>query len=116
VELASRQPCKGLVLEAPFSSLKRLANEKLPFFFPSLFLKYSFDNVGKINLVKSPVLFIHGEADTLIPPAHTIRLFEVFSGKKKKVIIPNAQHNDVNTFTEYEQIMAKELRQFFDAS
>ena len=116
LELASRQPCKGLVLEAPFSSLKHLANEKLPFFFPSLYLKYSFDNLAKINKVTCPVLFIHGEADTLIPPAHTIRLFERFSGKKKKVIIRNAQHNDVNTFTEYEQLMANEFRPFFDAS
>jgi fermentation-respiration switch protein FrsA (DUF1100 family) len=116
VELASRQPCKGLVLEAPFSSLKRLANEKLPFFFPSLYLKYSFDNVGKIKDVNSPVLFIHGQADTLIPLAHTTKLFEEFRGKKKKVIIPAAQHNDVNTFPEYEQLIIKEFREFFDPS
>jgi fermentation-respiration switch protein FrsA (DUF1100 family) len=115
VELATRQHCKGLVLEAPFSSLKRLANEKLPFFFPSLYLKYSFDNLGKINKVKNPVLFIHGQADTLIPPAHTVNLFEEFKGKKKKVIIPNAEHNDVNTFSEYEQLITIEFREFFDA-
>jgi fermentation-respiration switch protein FrsA (DUF1100 family) len=114
VDLAAKQPCKGLVLEAPFSSLTQLANEKLPFFFPSFFLKYSFDNVGKINKVSSPVLFIHGDADTLIPLTHTDTLFARFSGKKKKVIIGNAAHNDLNAFPEYERLINKELSLFFE--
>jgi pimeloyl-ACP methyl ester carboxylesterase len=58
VELASRHKVKGLILESPYTSLKKLANEKLPFFFPSLYLRYNFDNLKKINQVKFPIRFI----------------------------------------------------------
>lgn len=113
VELASRHAVKGLILEAPYTSLKKLANEKMPFLLPSLFLRFHFDNIGKINSVKSPVLFIHGANDTLIPPSHTNKLFDHFSGKKKKVIIPEGSHNDLNEFAEYHEGLMKIIPELF---
>lgn len=113
VELASRHIVKGLILEAPYTSLKKLANEKMPFLLPSLFLRFHFDNIGKINSVKSPVLFIHGAKDTLIPPSHTDKLHEHFGGKKKKVIIQNGSHNDLNDFTEYHEVLIKLAPELF---
>jgi uncharacterized protein len=100
-ELAARHACKGLILESPFTSLKKLARQKVPFLFPSLFLKYHFDNLGKINSVKCPVLFIHGDLDSLIPVSHSDRLFDQFSGKKKKVIIEGGEHNNLSNFQTY---------------
>jgi hypothetical protein len=116
VDLASRQPCKGLILESPFSSLSKLATEKFPLFFPSLFLKYRFDNVDKVNLVKSPVIFLHGSDDTLIPASHSHRLFEKFSGKKKLIIVDRGAHNDLHAFTQYEDFLKAELPAFFQSS
>ncbi len=113
-ELASKQHAKGLILEAPFSGLKKLANQKMPLLIPSLFLKYKFDNIGKINKVKSPVLFIHGSKDQLIPPTHTDDLYNAFEGMKKKIIIPKAGHNDVNAYPEYHRAMAETLTHFFN--
>lgn len=113
VDLASRQRCKGLILESPFSSLAKLANEKFPVFFPSLYLRYRFDNIGKINKVQSPVVFLHGSDDTLIPPGHSRRLFEHFRGKKKLVIVDRGSHNDLHAFHQYEQFLQGELSSFF---
>jgi hypothetical protein len=105
-----------LILESPFSSLSKLATEKFPLFFPSLFLKYRFDNLDKVNLVKSPVIFLHGSDDTLIPASHSHRLFEKFSGKKKLIIVDRGAHNDLHAFTQYEDFLKAELPAFFQSS
>jgi fermentation-respiration switch protein FrsA (DUF1100 family) len=101
VELVSKHQIKGVILEAPYISLKKLAHEKAPFLLPSLWLSFHFNNLEKINRIKCPVLFIHGDQDTLIPPSHSSNLFETFSGKKKLVMISGGSHNDLDTFSEY---------------
>lgn len=113
VDVASKQPCKGLILEAPYTSLSKLANEKFPLFFPSVYIKFKFDNIRKINKVKCPVVFLHGAKDSLIPVSHTEKLFEKFTGKKKKSIIAQGSHNDLNDFSEYEQFLKEVLSSFF---
>jgi len=113
VDLASRQPCKGLILESPYSSLGKLANEKFPLFFPSLLLKYRFESVQKITNVKCPVIFLHGSDDTLIPASHSRRLFQKFTGKKKLIIVDRGSHNDLHAFTEYEDFLKGVLPSFF---
>jgi len=116
VEIASKFPCKGLVLESPYSSLKKLADEKLPFFFPSLYLKYSFDNFKKINEVKCPIIFLHGVKDTLIPVSHAKKLCEKFKGRKKLVLVAEGSHNDLNSFDEHSVFLHEVLPMFFDIS
>lgn len=112
VDLGSRKACRTLILESPYSSLGRLANEKFPLFFPSLLLRFSFDNTGKINRVKSPVIFLHGSDDTLIPVSHSRRLFARFTGRKKLIIVPQGAHNDLHAFREYEEFLQDVLPTF----
>lgn len=114
VDLASRKPCQGLILESPYSSMEELATEKFPFFFPSLYLQYKFDNFGKINRVKSPVIFLHGLEDGLIPASHSRRLFESFKGKKKLIEVPGGSHNNLASFTAYVEFL-KNFPAFFQA-
>ena len=113
VQIAANHPCKGLVLESPFASLASLANEKLPFFFPSLYLRFRFDNLRKIEYVKCPVIFLHGSADTLIPPHHSAKLFERFPGRKKRILVHGGAHNDLHAFTQYEDFVTAVLPTFF---
>jgi uncharacterized protein len=113
VETAARHKPKGVILESPFTSLKKLARQKVPFLLPGLLLKYHFDNLGKINSIKSPILFIHGSDDSLIPASHTDQLFEKFSGRKKKIIIEGADHNDLNSFSTYHQAISTSIPEIF---
>lgn len=113
VELARRHVVKGLVLESAFTSLTDLADEKLPFFFPSVYLRFSFNNLKKINMVRSPVIFIHGSTDSLIPSAHCKELYKRFTGKKKLILIEGGSHNDLNAFPEYNRFVAGDLTGFF---
>ena len=61
VDLASREPCLGAVLEAAFTSsydiLKRYFFGKIP----SELTQDAYDSLGKIHLIRAPLLFIHGE-------------------------------------------------------
>ena len=113
VDLASRVSCLGLVLESPFSSMGQLANEKFPFLFPALFLKYRFDNSAKMAKVKCPVIFLHGSDDTLIPPVHSQRLFKSFRGSKRLIIVDHGSHNDLHAFTQYKAFLTGVLPSFF---
>lgn len=112
-ELAKNHTVGGLVLESAFTSLKKVANEKMPFLLPSLLLEFKFDNLSKINKVNCPVFFLHGGADDLIAPSHTEKLFEAFEGKKEKVVIPQAGHNNVDQFEVYHTTLKETLPEFF---
>lgn len=114
MHVAENRPCKGLILESPFSSLTRLANEKLPFFFPSLYIRFRFDNLSTINKVTCPVIFLHGTHDELIPDTHSRRLFARFKGKKKMILIDRGAHNDLHTFIQYQEFLKGELPYFFE--
>jgi uncharacterized protein len=113
VEIASRKKCAGLVLESSYSSLATLANEKVPFFFPSFYLHAKFNNLNKIGQVSAPIAFVHGADDTLIPPAHSHVLFEAFRGKKTFVLIDKGQHNDLHGFPEYKNFINETMPAFF---
>ena len=47
-----------------------------------------------VPYIKAPVLFIHGAADTLVPPAMMEELFAACRGKKDKLIVAGAGHGD----------------------
>jgi len=113
VDLASKHKTRGLILESPYSSLKKLANEKLPLLFPSLYLRFHFNNIQKIKKVECPVILIHGGKDTLIPAAHSERLFKKITGEKKMILIPEGSHNDLNSFQEYDEFLEEILPAFF---
>lgn len=113
VDLASKKKSKGLVLESPFSSFARLANEKFPFFFPSLYLRFRFNNLRKINDVRCPVIFLHGSDDTLIPPSHSRQLFDRFKGMKKIILVDKGAHNDLHAFQQYKEFLQVGLVDFF---
>ncbi len=44
--------------------------------------------------IKVPVLFIHGDADTLIPPAMMEELFTACKAKRAKLVVEGAGHGD----------------------
>jgi fermentation-respiration switch protein FrsA (DUF1100 family) len=113
VDLASRVDLQGLVLEAAYSSLIKLAQEKAPFLIPSWWLKFRFNNLVKIDSVKCPVLFIHGSNDSLIPPSHSQALFNRFMGKKEIAIIEGGSHNDLDSFDEFHRALKNVLPRLF---
>jgi len=114
-DLASRYPVKGLILEAPYSSLRALAQERVPLLLPKYWLSYSFDNLSKIQKLKAPVLIIHGDADAVIPFHHSAELFDACHSKKKLVVIPGGPHNNLNVYPQYFEAISLAAEDFFDS-
>lgn len=100
-----RERVRALVVEGTPSSYRDLAREKLAeFWLTWLFqvpLSWTIDDryrpvdaVASISPV--PVLIIHGEADTIVPPAHAKTLFAAAREPKTLWLLPRTEH--VQTF------------------
>ena len=89
VDLASRRPVAGLILQSPFLSAFRVMTRipVLPF--------DRFNNLRKIRKVHCPVLVIHGTQDTVINVAHGKELFAAANEPKQAFWVDGANHNDV---------------------
>ncbi len=89
VELATREPVAGLVLESAFTSAYRVMTR-----WP-LLPGDKFENLRKLPAVRCPVLVIHGRADGVIPFAHGEALFAAALGRKSHLWVDLAGHNDL---------------------
>ncbi|MGB2693873.1 MAG: alpha/beta hydrolase [Dehalococcoidia bacterium] len=114
VELALREPCAGLILRAPFTSIRDLIMERYPrlrgpmSFVPWLPLT-RYDSAAKIRRVGVPLLVMHGDADESVPYRMGKRLHELATDPKTMVTFPNAGHQDVPL-----EIMLPAMRQFIE--
>jgi len=93
IDLASRRPCAGLILEAPFTSAGDVAGTLVPYVGPLLIR--SFNSVPKIRWIRVPKLFMHGDRDEVVPLRLGQELFEAAQGVKTFWLIPGAGHNDI---------------------
>jgi hypothetical protein len=51
---------------------------------------------ARVRSITLPILILHGEWDTLIPPSYAYYLFETVGSEVKRLeIIPGAGHNDI---------------------
>jgi hypothetical protein len=94
VDLARDRPLAGLVLESTFTSLADAARGVLGPLAP-LLVRGRFASDRKIARVRCPLLFLHGERDTLVDPRLGRRLFELAPEPKRFEAIPGAGHNDL---------------------
>lgn len=89
IDLASRQPVAGLVVEGSFVTAFRVATR----WAISPFDK--FRNVHKIKTVRCPVLILHGHKDDVIRFWHGQHLFAAAPEPKRAAWIEAAGHNDL---------------------
>ena len=80
--------------------------------FPArLLLHQRFDSLKKIKSLQTPVLFIHGTDDEIIPARMSQALFDAAGVPKKLWLVPNAGHHDVASVSgeQYFGMVQKEL-------
>lgn len=98
--LASTQTIAALILQSPYTAIRNLIREKAGIF-SFLVSSHSWDNLNAMQKIQCPVLFIHGQADTLIPSNHSQVLHDAcldIEGKKL-IILPNEDHNSMSEMT-----------------
>jgi hypothetical protein len=113
--LALREPPPGLILRAPFTSVRDLAIGRHPrvraalLFAPWIPLT-NYDSLSKIRRYQGPLLVMHGDADTTVPEAMGQRMFEAApTAKKRYVIFPNGGHSDLSV-----ELLVPAITQFID--
>ncbi len=111
VELASKDNFSGVILESPYTSMVDMGKRFYPFIPVSLFQRDRYNSIKKIKKINSPILVLHGKADTLVP---------YYMGKK---IYDNANEPKYSYFPTfdnhmmaYDQDMVNTLKSFLDLS
>jgi fermentation-respiration switch protein FrsA (DUF1100 family) len=96
--LTTRFPCKGLILQSGFSSLRRIACEVFPLLniYPDIMYPTPDLNTARILAERHPpLLLIHGTQDKVIPYEHVQALYAAASGKKELVTLNESGHADL---------------------
>jgi len=93
VDLASRRRCGALVLEAAFTAARNVAGTVLPIIGP-LFVR-TFNSRRKISRVHTPILFIHGADDQIVPLRLGQALFALAPEPKIFWTVHSAGHDDI---------------------
>jgi len=94
VDIASKEQCLGVILEAAFTSTDDMMQRYFPFFTPPSASSVKYDSMSLIDDIQSPILFVHGQLDQTIPVSMARRLFEKARSPKEFYEIPGADHND----------------------
>jgi fermentation-respiration switch protein FrsA (DUF1100 family) len=96
ISLAAESPPAGMVIQSSFTSIADMTRRLYPalgFLLPFASMRY--DSLRTISNLSVPLLFVHGGADTLVPPEHGQRLFDAANEPKRLLVVPSANHNDI---------------------
>lgn len=87
VDLATREPAAGLVLDGAVASVVGRAQEVYPFVPVRWIARSRYASIEKIERVRMPKLFLHAQADEVVPFAHGRRLYEAATEPKTFVAL-----------------------------
>jgi len=82
VELATRVPAAGIVLDGALTSVVERARELYPFVPVRWIARSRFASIQRIGRVRIPKLFLHARGDEVIPFDHGRRLFDAAAPPK----------------------------------
>ncbi|MBU0985840.1 MAG: alpha/beta hydrolase [Proteobacteria bacterium] len=94
VDIASKEKCLGVILEAAFTSTDDMMRRYFPFFQPRSTATVKYDSIALIDRITSPLLFIHGQFDFTIPKEMARQLYDKARAPKEFYEISGADHND----------------------
>ncbi len=93
------------ILVSAYQSMEALATARYRLV-PSMVLRYPLRTDASVGLVRSPLLLVHGQADTLIAPNHSQAL-HALAPQSSLLLVPVAAHNDLQDFPAYLQAIEK---------
>jgi uncharacterized protein len=93
--IAVERPSGGLVLEAPYTSIVKVAAKAYPYLMVGTLLSDRYETDKVIKQVRVPVLILHGERDGVIPVAMGRELARLANEPKQLATFPSAGHSDV---------------------
>lgn len=94
VEMATRVYSLALILESPFVSVPEMARTVFPLIPIGPLLTTQYNNLEKVQRIKSPLLVLHGNRDEVVPFSQGRQVFEAAPEPKRFHTIAGAGHND----------------------
>jgi len=101
VQVAAARPAACVVLTSPFDSAREVARRIYPWLPVGLLLRHPFDSAALAPRISQPALFLMGDADDLIPMAHSERLASLWGGNAQRVVLAGFGHNDLSVTPRY---------------
>ena len=92
--LATQREPYGLIIEAPFSSMRDMAKRAFPRLPVYLLVRTKYNSLDRIGGLKCPLLVLHGDQDEVVPISQGKKLYEAAKGPKHFVEIPGSGHCD----------------------
>jgi fermentation-respiration switch protein FrsA (DUF1100 family) len=96
VDVATRRPCRALILVSTFTTFPDVAQDQYPFLPARWLVRNRFDSLGKIRQVTRPVFVVHSDCDTLIPYEMGQRLFAAANEPKELFTMHECHHDGGN--------------------
>ena len=93
-ELAGREECLALILEAPFASIREMARVAFPWLPIGPLIRTRYDVSETIKRVKAPILILHGDRDEVVPFEQGKQVFASAPEPKEFYTITGSHHND----------------------
>jgi hypothetical protein len=114
-ELAMREPSAGLILRAPFTSVRGMIGAWYPRLRPLLRAApwlplTNYDTLAKIRRLDRPLLVMHGDDDQTVPERMGQRIFEAAPEPKVYVSFPDGGHADISA-----DLVVPPITQFIDS-
>ena len=103
VQVAVARPPRCMVLTSPYDSLLAVGQRIYRWLPVALLMRHPFDSLTRAPALKVPVLVLMGDADTLIPMAHSQRLAAAWGGPVQSVVLEGFGHNDIGLSPRYEE-------------
>lgn len=102
VQVAAARTVRCVVLTSPFDSAREVAKKIYPWLPVGLLIRHPFDSLAMAPRVKAPALFLMGDADDLIPMAHSQALADAWGGPAERKVFKGFGHNDVSVTPGYD--------------
>ena len=98
IELAAQVTDEqGTLVEGTFTSIPDVVRiHKWGWLPVGALITQRFEAVKRVANIGSPLLVVHGQADTLIAPELGKRLFDAATGRKAFVLVPGGSHHNTN--------------------
>lgn len=104
--LAEKHPVGGLILECGFTSITRTVTRI------RIVPTDAFPNINRIQNIRCPILFLHGEEDSIVPFSHAQKMYAAAHEPKYKLWIPGCDHANIIQFigTNYDKTISDFLK------
>ncbi len=114
VQLAVEMNAAGLMLEAPFASIREMARRHYPLIGNLYPLKIRYASIDKIASIAMPLLILHGDRDEVVPYGQGQMLFEKAEEPKSFFTVRGGGHNDILMYAD--ESYHEKVREFFRQS